>query len=64
MWLIMSRVKNRKMGRPLLKPQQRKSVIVTVRMTKKEHNELVQKAKKAEMPLSPFILRCLREEVE
>ena len=58
----MSRAKGKKMGRPPLKPQQRKSVIVTVRMTKKEHIELEQKAKKLGLPLSTYILRCLREE--
>ena len=59
----MSRAKSKKkMGRPPLKPQQRRSVIVTVRMTKKERIELEQKAKKVGLSLSTYILRSLCEE--
>ena len=50
------------MGRPRLKPQQRKSVIVTVRMTKNERIELEQKANKVGLSLSTYILRCIGEE--
>ena len=58
----MNRSKQKRMGRPPLKQQQRRSAIVTVRMTKKERNKLEQKAREAGLSLSGYILKCLREE--
>lgn len=53
--------KKRKMGRPPLSPESRRSAVVTVRMTEAERDRLEEQAREAGLSISAYLLQCWRE---
>ena len=54
--------KKKKFGRPALKPAQRRSVNVTVRMTEAERRQVENDAEKAGVSVSMYLLTCWKNE--
>lgn len=47
-----------KMGRPPLKEKDRRNSLVTLRLTKKEHNDLKRDADSKNLSMSAFLIEC------
>ena len=50
-----------KMGRPTLRPKDRRSAIITLRLTEKDKRSLVKQAKSKGMSISSYLLYCWKK---
>ena len=53
--------RKKKPGRPSMKPKDRLSEIVTLRMNPREHKQLMRDAKAAGLSVSMYLQECWRE---
>ena len=53
--------KKKKMGRPPLKPKDRRSAIITVRLTETDRDLLEKQAASKNMSISSYLLYCWRK---
>ncbi len=56
--------KKSKMGRPPMKPSERRSIVITLRLTPAERSRLEAEAKKSGQTLSEVLMRPWRREGE
>ena len=60
-YCVCMKAKKKKMGRPPLKPKDRRSAIITLRLTKTDRELLAKQAESKGMSISSYLLYCWKK---